>query len=134
MGESSCGALPIIIRGIHLVNEPVWYQVLMKMVAPFLTDGESVTQIHGSNLQSLHRMIDPSVLPREVGGLRGPIVLDMKVQEEFYDRDDEIFEASRFGFVNNKCKHDCSPSKTVETKGRLKDLPSASGNSASGCR
>lgn len=45
MGESSSGAMPVTIRGVHVINEPVWYQVLMKMIAPFLTDGESVTQV-----------------------------------------------------------------------------------------
>ncbi|XP_022695170.1 clavesin-1-like isoform X1 [Varroa jacobsoni] len=118
MGESSSGAMPVTIRGVHVINEPVWYQVLMKMIAPFLTDGESVTQTHGNDLASLHRIIDRSILPKEFGGAQGSVVFETQVMEEFYARDKEILAASRFGYkLSDTGKTWQSTSKTDDRRG-----------------
>ncbi|KFM80787.1 Alpha-tocopherol transfer protein-like protein, partial [Stegodyphus mimosarum] len=66
--------LPYSMKGIHVVNEPSFFQTCygaIKLALP-----EKIRKrvfFHGSNLQGLHKYVTPEVLPEELGGNLGPV-------------------------------------------------------------
>ncbi|XP_063249433.1 alpha-tocopherol transfer protein isoform X1 [Prinia subflava] len=63
-------SFPLKVRGIHLINEPLFFHPVFALIKPFLT--EKIKQrvyMHGSNyLQSLTEHFPASILPQEYGG------------------------------------------------------------------
>ncbi|XP_034039689.1 alpha-tocopherol transfer protein [Thalassophryne amazonica] len=66
-------SFPLKVRGIHLVNEPIFFQPVFAMLRPFLPDKiKQRIHIHGADFHhSLTEFFSSSVLPAEYGG-RGP--------------------------------------------------------------
>lgn len=66
-------SFPLKVRGIHLVNEPMFFRPVFAMIRPFLP--EKIKQrihMHGADFQdSLSDFFSPPVLPPEYGG-EGP--------------------------------------------------------------
>uniref|UniRef100_A0A8C9EV28 Alpha tocopherol transfer protein n=1 Tax=Pavo cristatus TaxID=9049 RepID=A0A8C9EV28_PAVCR len=63
-------SFPLKVRGIHLINEPLFFHPVFALIKPFLT--EKIKQrvyMHGSNyMQSLTEHFPASILPQEYGG------------------------------------------------------------------
>ncbi|KAM7401380.1 hypothetical protein PAMA_005529 [Pampus argenteus] len=70
-------SFPLKVRGIHLLNEPMFFRPIFAMIRPFLP--EKIKQrihIHGADyLDSLSDFFSPPVLPPEYGG-EGPGIED----------------------------------------------------------
>ncbi|CAB1434980.1 unnamed protein product [Pleuronectes platessa] len=76
-----CSAKPLNIRdsfparfgGIHFVNQPWYIHALYTVIRPFLKDKtRKRIFMHGNNLNSLHLLIHPEILPSELGGMMPP--------------------------------------------------------------
>ncbi|CAJ1087354.1 alpha-tocopherol transfer protein [Xyrichtys novacula] len=68
-------SFPLKVRGIHLVNEPMFFRPVFTMISPFLPDKiKQRIHMHGSDFHdSLSDFFSPHVLPPEYGG-EGPSV------------------------------------------------------------
>ncbi|XP_033988583.1 alpha-tocopherol transfer protein [Trematomus bernacchii] len=66
-------SFPLKVRGIHLVNEPMFFRPVFAMIRPFLPDKiRKRIHMHGADFQdTLSDFFSPSVLPPEYGG-EGP--------------------------------------------------------------
>ncbi|XP_068604881.1 alpha-tocopherol transfer protein [Brachionichthys hirsutus] len=66
-------SFPLKVRGIHLVNEPMFFRPVFAMIRPFLSDKiKQRVHMHGDDFQeSLSDFFSPPVLPPEYGG-EGP--------------------------------------------------------------
>nr|XP_046263416.1 alpha-tocopherol transfer protein isoform X1 [Scatophagus argus] len=66
-------SFPLKVRGIHLVNEPMFFRPVFAMIRPFLTDKiRQRIHMHGADFHdSLSDFFSPPVLPPEYGG-EGP--------------------------------------------------------------
>ncbi|KAI4818901.1 hypothetical protein KUCAC02_004192 [Chaenocephalus aceratus] len=66
-------SFPLKVRGIHLVNEPMFFRPVLAMIRPFLPDKiRKRIHMHGAHFQdTLSDFFSPSVLPPEYGG-EGP--------------------------------------------------------------
>ncbi|XP_014256582.1 clavesin-1-like [Cimex lectularius] len=66
-------AFPLRFKGIHIVNQPLYFDALFAVVKPFLKDKiKQRVFLHGTNFKSLHRFISSDVLPVEYGGKCSP--------------------------------------------------------------
>ncbi|KAM9789889.1 alpha-tocopherol transfer protein [Neosynchiropus ocellatus] len=66
-------SFPLKVRGIHLVNEPIFFQPVLALIRPFLPDKiKQRIHMHSRDFQnSLGDFFSPHVLPPEYGG-EGP--------------------------------------------------------------
>jgi len=63
------GSFPLWVRRIHFVNQPRIFEILMKVVRPFLTESaKDVLVFHGYELSTLHEEVSKEILPKELGG------------------------------------------------------------------
>lgn len=63
---------PMRLGGIYVLHEPAFMSVLWAIVRPFMT--KKMRQrvcLMGSNLETLHELVDPKCLPTEFGGSLG---------------------------------------------------------------
>ncbi|NWI23361.1 TTPA protein, partial [Sula dactylatra] len=63
-------SFPLKVRGIHLINEPLFFHPVFTLIKPFLTEKiKERVYMHGYNyMQSLTEHFPVSILPREYGG------------------------------------------------------------------
>ncbi|KAF8778366.1 alpha-tocopherol transfer protein-like [Argiope bruennichi] len=64
--------LPCRVKGIHAVNQPVYFDIAFNTMKPFLS--QKITErahFHGDDYKSLHEHIPPEALPEELGGHLG---------------------------------------------------------------
>ncbi|XP_028986477.1 alpha-tocopherol transfer protein [Betta splendens] len=63
-------SFPLKVRGIHLVNEPMFFRPVFAMLRPFLPDKiKQRIHMHGADFQnSLCKFFLPTILPPEYGG------------------------------------------------------------------
>ncbi|XP_019374594.1 PREDICTED: alpha-tocopherol transfer protein [Gavialis gangeticus] len=63
-------SFPLKVRGIHLINEPLFFHPVFSLIKPFLTEKiKERVHMHGSNyIQSLTQHFPASILPQEYGG------------------------------------------------------------------
>ncbi|XP_053571047.1 alpha-tocopherol transfer protein [Bombina bombina] len=71
-------SFPLKVRGIHLINEPLFFHPVFSLIKPFLP--EKIKQrihMHGNNyLSSLHQHFSENILPPEYGGT-GPSMKEL---------------------------------------------------------
>ncbi|XP_029705120.1 clavesin-2 isoform X2 [Takifugu rubripes] len=66
-------SFPARFGGIHFVNQPWYIHALYTVIRPFLKDKtRKRIFMHGNNLNSLHQLIHPEILPSELGGMMPP--------------------------------------------------------------
>ncbi|CAH0752717.1 unnamed protein product [Bemisia tabaci] len=66
--------IPLRVKAIHIVHQPLYFSALYSIFKPFLKSKlRKRIHLHGSNMESLHKHISPSVLPKEYGGTKGPL-------------------------------------------------------------
>ena len=104
-------AFPARFRAIHVVNQPGLYDYIYACIRPFLK-AKIVKRIHlhGSNMESLHRHVDPEVLPNEYGGKAGPFS-NTWIREQLYARDEEFRRYSHYGFFRESEASDAAGAK-----------------------
>uniref|UniRef100_A0A3B5LIG7 CRAL-TRIO domain-containing protein n=1 Tax=Xiphophorus couchianus TaxID=32473 RepID=A0A3B5LIG7_9TELE len=63
-------SFPLKVRGIHLVNEPIFFHPVFTMIRPFLPDKiKQRVHMHGTDFhRTLSDLFSPDVLPPEYGG------------------------------------------------------------------
>ncbi|XP_054035183.1 alpha-tocopherol transfer protein [Dryobates pubescens] len=63
-------SFPLKVRGIHLINEPLFFHPVFALIKPFLTEKiKARVHMHGSNYtQTLSEHFPVSMLPQEYGG------------------------------------------------------------------
>ncbi|XP_009460947.1 PREDICTED: alpha-tocopherol transfer protein [Nipponia nippon] len=63
-------SFPLKVRGIHLINEPLFFHPVFALIKPFLTEKiKERVHMHGNNyMQSLTEHFPVSILPQEYGG------------------------------------------------------------------
>nr|XP_025961875.1 alpha-tocopherol transfer protein [Dromaius novaehollandiae] len=63
-------SFPLKVRGIHLINEPLFFHPVFTLIKPFLTEKiKERVYMHGNNyMQSLTEHFPVSILPQEYGG------------------------------------------------------------------
>ncbi|XP_009950168.1 PREDICTED: alpha-tocopherol transfer protein [Leptosomus discolor] len=63
-------SFPLKVRGIHLINEPLFFHPVFALIKPFLTEKiKERVYMHGDNyVQSLSEHFPVSILPQEYGG------------------------------------------------------------------
>ncbi|XP_074841858.1 alpha-tocopherol transfer protein isoform X2 [Carettochelys insculpta] len=63
-------SFPLKVRGIHFINEPLFFHPVLALIKPFLTDKiKQRVYMHGSDyIQSLTHHFPASILPQEYGG------------------------------------------------------------------
>ncbi|XP_038574868.1 alpha-tocopherol transfer protein [Micropterus salmoides] len=68
-------SFPLKVRGIHLVNEPMFFRPVFAMIRPFLSDKIRLRiHMHGADFNdTLSDFFSPPVLPPEYGG-EGPCI------------------------------------------------------------
>ncbi|MFT7812234.1 alpha-tocopherol transfer protein-like [Arapaima gigas] len=64
------GSFPLKVRGIHLINEPIFFRPVFAMIRPFLPDKiKQRIHMHGSSfVHSLCQHFPMAILPPEYGG------------------------------------------------------------------
>ncbi|TRY72381.1 hypothetical protein TCAL_04745 [Tigriopus californicus] len=92
---------PLRFREIHIVNESYLFDIVFALIKPFLSETiRSRIKFHGSNMESLHDSISPSVLPLEFGGQAGPMdnskLVDTLLEHEAFFQD-----LNEYGFVSD---------------------------------
>ncbi|CAB1340244.1 unnamed protein product, partial [Coregonus sp. 'balchen'] len=66
-------SFPARFGGIHFVNQPWYIHALYTVIRPFLKDKtRKRIFMHGNNLNSLHQLMHPEILPSELGGMMPP--------------------------------------------------------------
>ncbi|XP_043076815.1 alpha-tocopherol transfer protein isoform X1 [Puntigrus tetrazona] len=70
-------SFPLKVRGIHLINEPIFFRPVFAMIRPFLPDKiKQRIHMHGSSYaRSLSDFFPKAILPPEYGGT-GPSIND----------------------------------------------------------
>ncbi|XP_059357838.1 alpha-tocopherol transfer protein [Carassius carassius] len=71
-------SFPLKVRGIHLINEPIFFRPVFAMIRPFLPDKiKQRINMHGSSYaRSLSNFIPKAILPPEYGGT-GPSITEV---------------------------------------------------------
>lgn len=101
--------IPIRLKGIHVVNQPIIFNVGYAIFKPFLTEKfKKRLKFHGTNWSSLHEHVSPDSLPKKYGGnmiypgLPGPMLVDLL---QHYDQ--EYRTVNAYGY-SNKLQKDIS--------------------------
>ncbi|XP_035221024.1 alpha-tocopherol transfer protein-like [Stegodyphus dumicola] len=64
---------PLRIKGMHLINEPYFFQIFFEIVKVALPKKlRERIFLHGRKLEGLHKFIPAEILPNELGGKAGP--------------------------------------------------------------
>ncbi|KAM9308894.1 alpha-tocopherol transfer protein [Gastrophryne carolinensis] len=68
-------SFPLKVRGIHLINEPLFFHPVYALIRPFLPDKiKERVHMHGSNfVPTLHQHFSENILPPEYGGTGPPM-------------------------------------------------------------
>ncbi|CAK8691478.1 unnamed protein product [Clavelina lepadiformis] len=75
-------AMPVRIKSVNIVNESKIFDAVFAIVRPFMKEKmKRRFEVHGSVFDSLHKKIDPSILPHDFGGTGSE--LDEKMIEEW---------------------------------------------------
>lgn len=94
--------IPCRIKGIHVVNEPFFVNVIFNVIRQFMSEKmKGRLHFHGRNLKSFHKAVPPEILPEELGGKLGP--MDNSVlREKVLDREADFERMNKYGFQEKR--------------------------------
>jgi len=93
---------PSRFKGFHVINQSSLWDYVWAAARPFLKEKiKGRVYLHGSNMESLHKYICPSILPEEYGGQAGPFEWSW-ITSNLYERNEEFIRLSRYGYITNK--------------------------------
>uniref|UniRef100_A0A1B6CIH5 CRAL-TRIO domain-containing protein n=1 Tax=Clastoptera arizonana TaxID=38151 RepID=A0A1B6CIH5_9HEMI len=65
--------MPIRMKAVHVVNQPFYFNAIYAVFRPFLKKKlRKRIFLHGKDMSSLHKHIDPEMLPEDWGGKKPP--------------------------------------------------------------
>uniref|UniRef100_A0A8C9FWQ5 Clavesin-2 n=1 Tax=Pavo cristatus TaxID=9049 RepID=A0A8C9FWQ5_PAVCR len=103
---------PARFGGIHFVNQPWYIHALYTVIRPFLKEKtRKRIFLHGNNLNSLHQLIHPEILPSEFGGMLPPYDMGTWARtllDHEYDDDSEC-NADSYNAPAKDLEKDLSP-------------------------
>uniref|UniRef100_A0A8C9FVH3 Clavesin-2 n=1 Tax=Pavo cristatus TaxID=9049 RepID=A0A8C9FVH3_PAVCR len=123
-------SFPARFGGIHFVNQPWYIHALYTVIRPFLKEKtRKRIFLHGNNLNSLHQLIHPEILPSEFGGMLPPYDMGTWARtllDHEYDDDSEC-NADSYNAPAKDLEKDLSPksmkrSQSVVDPGVLKRM------------
>ncbi|NXC44051.1 CLVS2 protein, partial [Psophia crepitans] len=123
-------SFPARFGGIHFVNQPWYIHALYTVIRPFLKEKtRKRIFLHGNNLNSLHQLIHPEILPSEFGGMLPPYDMGTWARtllDHEYDDDSEC-NADSYNSPAKDIEKDLSPksmkrSQSVVDPGVLKRM------------
>ncbi|PKU43443.1 clavesin-2 [Limosa lapponica baueri] len=123
-------SFPARFGGIHFVNQPWYIHALYTVIRPFLKEKtRKRIFLHGNNLNSLHQLIHPEILPSEFGGMLPPYDMGTWARtllDHEYDDDSEC-NADSYNAPAKDIEKDLSPksmkrSQSVVDPGVLKRM------------
>ncbi|XP_063236658.1 alpha-tocopherol transfer protein-like isoform X2 [Bacillus rossius redtenbacheri] len=97
-------AFPLRLKEIHIINHPPSFNTLLPLCKPFVS-AKLYKRIflHGDDLASLHRLVDPSRLPEDYGGgLAGVEHTGGHWHAVLLEVEEAIREWCTFGFVEDR--------------------------------
>ncbi|KAJ1153254.1 hypothetical protein NDU88_006015 [Pleurodeles waltl] len=121
-------SFPARFGGIHFVNQPWYIHALYTVIRPFLKEKtRKRIFLHGNNLNSLHQLIHPEILPSEFGGMLPPYDMGTWARtllDHEYD-DDSEYNSDSYNMPTKEMEKDLSPksmkrSQSVADPGVLK--------------
>lgn len=63
-------SFPLRIECVHVINQPWIFEMIFNFFKPFLNEQmRQKVMIHGDNMESLHKYIDPQCLSKRYGGI-----------------------------------------------------------------
>ncbi|XP_035215785.1 clavesin-2-like isoform X2 [Stegodyphus dumicola] len=72
--ESTQECWPCRLKGIYVINEPLYLHYVYRIMYPFFTKKlKQRCHIYGDNMKPLHKHIPRDMLPYELGGTAEPI-------------------------------------------------------------
>ncbi|KAJ9591889.1 hypothetical protein L9F63_001564 [Diploptera punctata] len=85
---------------LHVINTSTLVDMIVKVVYPFLSSSfKERIFFHGNDFSSLHKYVDPEVLPREYGG--GKTEIDYgKMQKYLCDNEEKLMELCSLGYIS----------------------------------
>ncbi|XP_009699444.1 PREDICTED: uncharacterized protein LOC104162427 [Cariama cristata] len=129
-GDVQQDSFPARFGGIHFVNQPWYIHALYTVIRPFLKEKtRKRIFLHGNNLNSLHQLIHPEILPSEFGGMLPPYDMGTWARtllDHEYDDDSEC-NADSYNTPAKDIEKDLSPksmkrSQSVVDPGVLKRM------------
>ncbi|XP_046383324.1 retinol-binding protein pinta-like isoform X2 [Ischnura elegans] len=65
---------PVRIKSMNFINAPSYVDVVLNVFRKFMTKKMAKRiLVHGYNIQSLHKVVSPEILPKEYGGTKGKL-------------------------------------------------------------
>ncbi|KAF6113209.1 clavesin 2 [Phyllostomus discolor] len=105
-------SFPARFGGIHFVNQPWYIHALYTVIRPFLKEKtRKRIFLHGNNLNSLHQLIHPEILPSEFGGMLPPYDMGTWARtllDHEYD-DDSEYNVDSFSMPVTEVEKELSP-------------------------
>lgn len=93
---------PLRTKSLDFVNSPTFVNVVLNIFRSFMREKmRNRVHVHGYDLQSLHKIVDPAILPEEYGGTGGKVqdLIDYWTKTVLEARDwyieDEKFKAEK---------------------------------------
>ncbi|KAL3280640.1 hypothetical protein HHI36_003876 [Cryptolaemus montrouzieri] len=97
-------SIPLRVKNIHIVNQPYIFKIVFALFKPFLREklrGRII--FHGTDRKSLHKYMDPSVLPACYGGTRDmPRVTGDQWLQLLRKCDNEYAAINSYGYNKNR--------------------------------
>merc|ERR1712227_557364 len=97
------GAFPIWIRRIHIVNNPRIFSVFLTLIKPFINERvRDITIMHSYDLESLHKEVPPSLLPKYLEGYQDEQLYKcIKTAKQLDDHFHNNIENARLIYMKN---------------------------------
>lgn len=93
-------SVPLRVKGVHIINQPLIFNIIFAMFKPFLRDKpRNRTFFHGADHSSLHKMVSSECLPFIYGGtLDIPTVNEDHWYQLLLSYDMEFQKNSSYGY------------------------------------
>lgn len=94
--------LPVIPKGIHLINQNFYVTTLYKVIRPFLPQKYiDIFHFHGENIEELHEYVPKECLLENFGGtLKDPQITEEQYRKNLEKFDAEYFAINKLGYRN----------------------------------
>lgn len=94
-------AMPLRLKAVHMVKQPFLFKLVWSLFKPFIREKlNNRMHFHGSDMKSLHKFMDPAILPANYGGEKPKIDYTGK---DWYPaielHEDYVQEWGEFGFA-----------------------------------
>lgn len=95
--------IPLRSIQYHLINTGVLLNTMVSIVFPFLSPATKENiHFHKGDMKSLHKFIDPEILPVEYGGSRPSIDYEMAAAKYLDPNQERLSELLSYGYKKNK--------------------------------